>query len=455
MVQAAIERIEAGDGIINAVVHRRFEQALEEAKRLKPTSTAPFAGVPLLLKDTGSAQAGVPQTQGNVALKRINYKPESDSPLGARFKQASLVTLGVTNMPEFGQLCDTQPLAFGPTRNPWCLDRSVGGSSGGAAAAVAAGFVPIAHAGDGGGSIRQPAAWCGVFGLKPSRGRMPKLAGSIDDIFSTPLVISRTVRDTAVVLDAVNGAIPGDLFSLPRPDSPHFANLAPPQRALRIGLLTEAPAGLKVDAECVRAVEEIGKLLQAAGHHVEMAHPAEMLETKPEWVDRIRFGDCFVRAIESLEKLLGRPVKPNDVEPRTWWEDKNNLSISASELRASWDWHITRSARLLHWWEQGFDHLVTPVVNELQYRLRDVADSSYEQKTLIDRRESVFLEPFNASGESAMVFPVRWTSEQLPVGVQVAAARGEDRLLLQVAAQMEEAIDWPARLANLTLADRI
>ncbi|MER9020066.1 amidase [Mesorhizobium sp. M0195] len=454
LVQAAIDRIEAGDGVVNAVVHRRFEQALEEAKGFKPSSTAPFAGVPFLLKDSGLVQAGVPQTQGNVALKRINYGPKKDSPLGSRFKEAGFVTLGVTNMPEFGQLCDTQPLAFGPTRNPWCLDRSVGGSSGGAAAAVAAGFVPIAHASDGGGSIRQPAAWCGVFGLKPSRGRMPKLVGSIDDVFSSPFVISRSVRDSAVVLDAVNGALPGDLFSLPRPNAPHFADLAAPRRALRIGLLAQAPGGLKVDPECVRAVEETGKLLEAAGHHVEFTHPQAILEAKPEWVDRIRFGECFVAAISNLEKLLGRPVEESDVEPRTWAEYHNNRGISSQDMRSAWDWHIARSARMLQWWDQGFDLLVTPVVNELQYRLKDVVESSFEQQSAIDLQESVFLEPFNASGQPAMVFPVRWTNEHLPVAVQVAAARGEDRLLLQIAAQMEEAIGWPARLANLRLSDR-
>ncbi|TIU42746.1 amidase [Mesorhizobium sp.] len=455
LVQAAIDRIEAGDGVVNAVVHRRFEQALEEADRVRPRSTAPLAGVPFLLKDnTGAAQAGVPHTSGNIALKRINYTAETDSPLGRRFKEAGLVTLGVTSTPEFGQLCDTQSVAFGPTRNPWSLDHSVGGSSGGSAAAVAAGFVPIAQAGDGGGSIRQPAAWCGVFGLKPSRGRMPKYVGTIDDIFSTSLVISRTVRDTAVILDAVNGALTGDLFSLPRPVPPHFTDLVAPQRALRIGILTEAPAGLKVDPECVQAVEEAGRLLQDAGHHVERAHPATMLETKPEWVDRIRFGECFVSAIEHLEEILGRPVVETDVEPRTWFEYKNNQSISTSELRASWDWHITRSARLLQWWEQGFDLLVTPVVHQLQYRLKEVAESAFEVQSAIDLRESVFLEPFNASGQPAMVFPVQWTNEHLPVAVQIAAARGEDRLLLQIAAQMEEAIGWPARLANLRLSDR-
>ncbi|MDK1389662.1 amidase [Sinorhizobium sp. 7-81] len=450
LVQAAIHRIEAGNGVVNAVVHRRFEQALEEADFVRPGSTAPLAGVPFLLKDTtGAAQAGVPHTLGNIALKRINYTAEADSALGARFKEAGLVTLGVTSMPEFGQLCDTQSLAFGPTRNPWSLDHSVGGSSGGSAAAVAAGFVPVAHAGDGGGSIRQPAAWCGVFGLKPSRGRMPKLVGSIDDIYSVPFVISRTVRDSAVVLDAVNGSLPGDPFSLPRPSAPYFADLGAPARVLRIGLLTDAPGGLKVDPECVRAVEDVGKLLQAAGHNVELTHPSAILETKPGWVDRVRFGDCFPAAIAHLAKVLGRPVEEKDVEPRTWAEYQKNLGLSSQDLRESWNWHLARSARMLQWWEQGFDLLVTPVVHQLQYRLKEVAESSFEQQSAIDLSESVFLEPFNASGQPAMVFPVRWTEEQLPVGVQVAAARGEDRLLLQVATQMEQAIGWPSRLASL------
>ncbi|MER9274077.1 amidase [Mesorhizobium sp. M0643] len=450
LVQAAIDRIEAGDGVINAVVHRQFEQALAEADVMTPAPDRPLAGVPFLLKDNGPAQAGVPQTKGNAALKRINYAPEADAPLGRRFRDIGLITMGVTNMPEYGLQGDTQPRAFGATHNPWCLDRSVDGSSGGAAAAVAAGFVPMAAAGDGGGSIRGPAAACGVFGLKPSRGRMPKPVGAITDIWSTPLVISRTVRDTAAVLDAVNGALPGDLYALPRPDTPYLATLTPPKRPQRVGLLTEGPAGLAVDPECVRAVEEAGALLQDAGHQVERAYPSALLEPIPDWADRGWRDDQVISVIDDLGKLLGRPVTENDVEPYLWHKYQESRPVSAAKVHAGLGWHLSRAARLLQWWEQGFDLLVTPVVHEPQWRLEDLAVMTPSQLWEINFRSETFCMPFNASGQPAMAVPIRWTKDGRPVGVQIAAARGEERRLLQVATQLEEAVGWPSRTPPVT-----
>lgn len=446
MVEAAIDRIEAGNPAINAVVHRRFEQALDEADRVAPESGAPFAGVPFLLKDGGCEQAGVAQTQGNVALKEIHRTPEADSPLGRRFRDSGLLTVGVTNMPEFGQLGDTQPLAFGPTRNPWCPDRSASGSSGGAGAAVAAGLVPIAQGGDSAGSIRQPAAWCGVFALKTSRGRVPRAIGTIDDIWSSRLVITRTVRDTAAVLDAVNGSLPGDPYGLGRLDVPSVDAMRSPRRGLRIGVLAEGPAGLAVGAECAHAVQEVVRHLEDAGHHVEASFPSAMLESIPEWVDRIVHDDIFAGVVQRLENIVGRTVREDDVEPYTWYRFSNSRPVSATDLRAALGWHLRRSARLQEWWESGFDLLITPVSNELPDRLCDLASESPEQMARTERRHAAFLEPFNASGQPAISVPVRWTDDGIPVGVQIAAAKGQDQLLLQVAAQLEEAIDWPAKL---------
>lgn len=448
LVQAAIDRIEAGNPEINAVIHRRFEQALHEADTMAHEWRVPFAGVPFLLKDIGAAQAGVPQTQGNIALKWINHRPDADTPLGSRFRASGLVTVGVTNMPEFAALADTQPLAFGPTRNPRCRDRSAGGSSGGAAAAVAAGFVPVAHASDGGGSIRIPAAWCGVVGLKPSRGRIPKLIGAIDDISVAEFVITRTVRDTAAVLDVVSGALVGDLYGLPRPETPYSTTLTPPERALRVGVLTEGPAGMPVDPDCVRAVEETGALLQDAGHHVEATYPPAVLEATPDWVSSLRWHDDVRRLVEELEELLGRPISSNDVEPRTWsWLAESEL-VSAADLRAVHHWHLTRSARILEWWEQGFDLLVTPVTNALPDQLANLAAESPAQAMTTVRRHSAYLEPFNASGQPAIALPVRRTGDDIPVGVQLVAARGGERLLIRVAAQLEEAVGWATRSPN-------
>jgi amidase len=214
LVDAAIARIERLNPTLNAVITPLYDEA--RAVAVSPDlPDGPFRGVPFLLKDLGAMQKGQPYYMGNRALRDAGFRSSFDTPLGARFRAAGLITLGKTNLPEFGMQSTTQPLAFGPPRNPWALDRSTSGSSGGSCAAVAAGLVPIAHANDGGGSIRLPAAWCGLVGLKPSRGR---ISDPLDTLVLSELAVSRTVRDVAAVLDAVQGSEPGDLFVAPPPE---------------------------------------------------------------------------------------------------------------------------------------------------------------------------------------------------------------------------------------------
>ena len=214
LVDAAIARIERLNPTLNAVITPLFEDARKAA--VSPDlPEGPFRGVPFLLKDIGAMQKGQPYYMGNRALRDADFRSPFDTPLGARFRAAGLITLGKTNLPEFGQQTTTQPLAFGATRNPWALDRSTSGSSGGSCAAVASGMVPMAHANDGGGSIRLPAAWCGLVGLKPSRGRV---SDPLDSLALAELAVSRTVRDVAAVLDAVHGSEPDDLFVAPPPN---------------------------------------------------------------------------------------------------------------------------------------------------------------------------------------------------------------------------------------------
>ena len=221
LVDAAIARIERVNPAINAVITPLFEEA--RAAAVSPDlPDGPFRGVPFLLKDLCAMQKGQPYYLGNRALRDMGFRAPFDMPLGARFRAAGFITLGKTNLPEFGMQTTTQPLAFGATHNPWDLDRSTSGSSGGSCAAVAAGMVPIAHANDGGGSIRLPAAWCGLVGLKPSRGRV---SDPLDMRELAELVVSRTVRDTAAVLDAVHGSEPGDLFLAPPPARSYTAEV--------------------------------------------------------------------------------------------------------------------------------------------------------------------------------------------------------------------------------------
>src|SRR5437588_420286 len=282
LVEAAINRIETVDPQLNAVIHRRFDRARDEAARMVPGS-APFAGVPFLVKDIACHQAGEPFHEGMRFLRDRHWRAASDSHLAARFRAAGLITVGRTNAPELGIVPTTEPDAYGATRNPWDRARSPGGSSGGSAAAVAAGLVPAAHANDGGGSIRIPASACGVVGLKPSRGRTSLGPdASFTALVVCEHVVCRTVRDCAAFLDAVAGPMPGDPYVAPPPVRPYRQEVGADPGRLRVGLLTAAPGGLAVVApECVTAAEDAARLLESLGHEVEVSHPAAL--DRPDW----------------------------------------------------------------------------------------------------------------------------------------------------------------------------
>jgi amidase len=273
LVDAAIARIERVNPTINAVVTPLFEEARKAAVS-SDLPNGPFRGVPFLLKDIGAMQKGQPYYAGNRALRDAGFRSPVDTPLGARFSAAGFITLGKTNLPEFGLQTTTQPLAFGATHNPWALDRSTSGSSGGSCAAVAAGMVSIAHANDGGGSIRLPAAWCGLVGLKPSRGRV---SDPLDTLPLTELAVSRTVRDIAAVLDAVHGSEPGDLFVAPPPARSYRAEIGADPGKLRIGVLTRTTFG-EIHRECRTATTGAAKLLESLGHAIEDSYPEALLD---------------------------------------------------------------------------------------------------------------------------------------------------------------------------------
>lgn len=258
LVDAAIERIEALNPQINAVIHTDYERA-RQAAQSRELPDGPFKGVPFLIKDIGANQAGLPYWAGNRALKDMGAMAHADTELGSRFRAAGLITLGKTNLPELGSCPTTQPLSCGPTNNPWDLERSPSGSSGGSGAAVASGMVPIAHANDGGGSTRLPAAWNGLVGLKTTRGTVPN-PGNISRLTSE-LVVSRTVRDTAAFFAAVRGAVPADLFNAGPPP-------AAPTAPLRVAVIDNG-GRIEIDRECVLGVERTAAILAELGHHVE------------------------------------------------------------------------------------------------------------------------------------------------------------------------------------------
>src|SRR5436189_3074883 len=284
LVDAAIARIERVNPQLNAVIIQRFEKARAEAAA-PDLPDGPFRGVPFLLKDLICHSAGDPYHAGMRLLRELGWVERYDTHLAARFRAAGFVFLGRTNVPELGPAPTTEPLAYGPTRNPWDTSRSPGGSSGGSAAAVAAGLVPVAHANDGGGSIRIPASCCGLVGLKPSRGRTslgPDYT-AIDDMLGVELCVSRSVRDTAGVLDAVHGRSDGETVSAPAPGRPFSREAGADPGNLRIALLTHNPLDTgEIHADCVAAARETAQLLESLGHTVEETYPEAV--AKPELV---------------------------------------------------------------------------------------------------------------------------------------------------------------------------
>ena len=444
LVDAAIARIEVLNPDLNAVIAPLFDEGRRWAAEPNLVET-PFAGVPFLLKDLGASQAGQTMTAGNAALRDAGYVTHTDSPLGARFRDAGLITLGKTNASEFGAQTTTQPVAYGPTRNPWDLERSPSGSSGGSAAAVAAGMVPMAHAGDGGGSIRTPAAWCGLAGLKPSRGRVPLPQGSVSRIVCE-LAITRTVRDTARLLDAVCGNQPGELFLTPSPEKAFIQDVETDPGALRGGLMTDIIEA-ETDPECRKAVEDTGRLLEDLGHHVEHAYPNALNdeERRPNTVALSRAS--FRYTLENLGRMLGRDVRETDVEPYLWglaeWDQPE---VRAQDYIRATEWLQAWASRVAGWWDTGFDLLLTPTVHTPAATLEEMtppADAPWKLPQV--RAQLAFTQPFNHTGQPAISLPLHWTPSGPPVGIQLIAAYGREDVLLQVAGQLERAKPWAHR----------
>jgi amidase len=441
LVDAAIARIESVNPAINAVISPLFEEA-RAAAASRELPDGPFRGVPFLFKDVGATQKGLPYYMGNRALRDAGYRSPADTPLGARFRTAGFVTLGKTNLPEFGAQTTTQPLAFGATHNPWNLDRSTSGSSGGSCAAVASGMVPVAHANDGGGSIRLPAAWCGVVGLKPSRGR---ICLPIVDRRKVEFVVTRTLRDVAAVLDAVHGPEPGDLYLVAPPACSYRAELGADPGQLRIGMW--APHG--IHPECLAATTSTASLLESLGHRVEESFPDAMLD--PDQIPRTLplHKPKGRRMMEDLGAMLGRPATQEDVEPHFWSQLSfmSEPSVKAEEFMAAMEWENEWAMRVARWWAGGFDLLLTPTVWEPAATLAEMTPIDGKPWKLTKRISfhCLFTLAFNVTGQPAISLPMHWTPDGLPVGIQLVAAIGREDLLIRVASQLEQARPWSDR----------
>lgn len=446
LLDAAIERIERIDPTLNAVVIRWFDHAREVAAS-PDLPDGRFRGVPFLIKDLFADYAGQRISNGNVALKQANYIADADTTLVGRYRAAGLVIAGRTNSPELGSVPTTEPVAWGATHNPWDTTRTPGGSSGGAAAAVASGMVPFAHASDGGGSIRIPASCCGLVGLKPSQGRIT--LGPIRDESGLAVehCVSRTVRDSAALLDATRGPGVGDTVIAPVPARPYAEELGADPGRLRIGMLDHHAQGGHVDDEVTDATQAVGKLLESLGHHVEAAWP-KALEDESLGA---KFGAMWSANVgiskRRFEDQLGRPLDEHELEPMNRVQSDFAKHFSAIDYALALA-GIAQYRRAMHsWWHEGWDLLLTPTVAELPLKLGTIVNDPENPMAPMRRAGEFvpFTPPFNTSGLPAISLPLEWTAEGLPVGVQLVAAYGREDVLIRVASQLEQAKPWADR----------
>jgi amidase len=341
----------------------------------------------------------------------------------------------------------TEPHAHGATRNPWDPSRTTGGSSGGSAASVAAGVVPVAHANDGGGSIRIPASACGLVGLKPSRGRT-SLGPDFDELASSLIVelcVSRSVRDTAGVLDAVSRPFPGDTVIAPAPARPFVQEVGADPGRLRIGLLTDNPIGENpVDAACVAAAEGAGRLLESLGHHVDHDYPKDLADPALVGQFTTLWDATLTYNFDYWEKRIGRPITADDVEPLTWALAEHGKQVNALELLQAYHAANDFTVHVASWWDDH-DLLITPTLGQVPVPLGTFDTPDEPLLGFIRAADFVpFTPAFNVTGQPAISLPLHWDGD-LPVGVQLVAAYGREDLLLRVAAQLEEAQPWASR----------
>lgn len=461
LASETIARIEKINPAINAVICKMYEAAEKLNDRKPPAGI--FSGVPFLVKDILHEVAGVPCTASS--RSRRDYIPHTDSEVIRRYRDAGLVILGKTNLPEFGLMSYTEPLLHGPCRNPWDLSRTPGGSSGGAAAAVASGIVPMAAANDGGGSIRIPAAHCGLFGIKASRGRTP-LGPFFGEAWQGAIsegVISRSVRDSAAALDILSAPDPGAPYIIQPPLAPYLKEITKKPGKLRIAFSTRSMLDSDVDPECVRAVEEAADLCVRLGHMVEQDEPE--LDGKAIAFSYLMLYMGEVAAdIEMTAKLTGKKPRMKDFEPVTWLLGLMGRTYSAKDfVREKRNWNTV--ARTFSSFFEKYDMYLTPVtaypalkIGELQPKPAEMmmariinilglgrivkAAGMMTQLSSATMEKYPFTQIANIAGLPAMSVPLHWTPENLPCGVQFIGRFGDEASLLRLAAQLEKAKPW-------------
>jgi len=463
LVDAAITALEAVDPKLNATVCRLFDQARQAASGDLPEG--PFKGVPFVVKDLDGFLAGAPYTMGSRFLQ--NFIPDHDATVIARLKRSGLVFIAKGACPELGLLGITEPAVHGPTRNPWNLEHTPGGSSGGSAACVAARVVPMAHGGDGGGSIRIPASACGLFGLKATRGRVPigPDLGEGWGGYVQPGVLTRSVRDSAAILDVMAGPEPGAPYQVPAPPRRFLEEVEQPATRLRIAFSTEPLYGTRSHPDCVAAVEDAARLCESLGHELIEARPTfERGAMVNAYLTQVATGIAV--EIHDAEAWVGRKATPADFEPTTWFMKQIGESLSAADLQHARDLTHEASRHAATFFERCDVFLCATMahpparIGALAIKpaerlglavLRQVAVKSALTTVLRALAENSLertpnTQFFNQTGLPAMSVPLFWNEAQLPIGVQFGASFGNEATLYRLAAQLEEARPWIKRL---------
>ena len=471
LVETAIAQIETHNPALNAVIHKMYDLARDRAT--VELGDGPFAGVPMLLKDLLAAYAGQPLRNGSRFFH--HNIPQEDSEIVRRYKQAGMIIVGKTNTPEFGITGVTEPTFFGPTHNPWDLSRTAGGSSGGSAAAVAARLVPVAHGGDGGGSIRIPAACCGLFGLKPTRGRTPSSTPFVIwQDFIVEHVLSRTVRDSAALLDATSGPIPGAMNMPPPPNRPYLEEIGAPVGRLRIAVTDGSLLGKHIHPDCKRAVADTVVLLEDLGH--------EVIPAAIDHFDWPAFAEAYVTMIASevradidaAQRQLGKKAAFNDFECVTralgliGGANSGSDFVSAVRTMQGIGREIGR-----YFADEKVDVLLTSTVASPPVKTGTVLPTGLDaiglkvlsrlgmsgvmrlvgipKKVAADSFEfTPNTTPFNLTGQPAMSVPLAWSDDGLPIGLQFVGRFADEATLFRLAAQLEEARPWSDRRPPLS-----